>query len=177
MSPMATVQLEFLGQSLWWAGVVGVTGAALLIYAVLLWRDGKRAAVEGEWTGRTPVTAPPTERLDLLGQPLSLVSILAGIASLVLTGVILWLASGTANMLALVWTLAMTFLAIFLFYRRIYRYLSRFRMWTLLLLRIAAILTLVTLLFQPMLGFMRRLGFTIHRMPGEDDVVEATLTL
>ena len=30
---------------------------------------------------------------------------------------------------------------------------------------------------QPMLGFMRRLGFTIHRMPGEDDVVEATLTL
>ncbi len=30
---------------------------------------------------------------------------------------------------------------------------------------------------QPMLAFMRRLGFTLHRMPGEDDVVEAMLTL
>jgi acetyltransferase len=30
---------------------------------------------------------------------------------------------------------------------------------------------------QPMLAFMRRLGFTIHRLPGEDDVVEALLTL
>jgi acetyltransferase len=30
---------------------------------------------------------------------------------------------------------------------------------------------------RPMLGFMRSLGFTIHRLPEEDDVVEARLTL
>ncbi len=30
---------------------------------------------------------------------------------------------------------------------------------------------------RPMLEFMRRLGFSIHRMPGEDDVVEARLIL
>jgi acetyltransferase len=28
---------------------------------------------------------------------------------------------------------------------------------------------------QPMLGFVRHLGFTIHRLPGEADVVEAVL--
>jgi acetyltransferase len=30
---------------------------------------------------------------------------------------------------------------------------------------------------QPMLAFMRRMGFSIHRMPGEDGVVEALLIL
>ncbi len=29
----------------------------------------------------------------------------------------------------------------------------------------------------PMLGFVRALGFTIHRVPGEEDVVEARLAL
>jgi acetyltransferase len=30
---------------------------------------------------------------------------------------------------------------------------------------------------RPMLAFIRSLGFTIHALPGEDDVVEARLHL
>src|SRR4051794_27106314 len=69
------VQVEFLSRSWWWAAVVGVTGVALLVYAILLRREISRNA------GVTPRPDP----LMIAGISLATVSLLAGIGSLLLT--------------------------------------------------------------------------------------------
>jgi len=130
------------------AGVVGVTGVALLIYAGLLFRDAQRAAAQ-EPASRS-IAAPPQEKLALFGLPLGFVALLAALASLGLTPVVLLTGTQAATLAALLWTLIITLTAIFLFYRRVYHYLSTFRMGVLFALRTTAIMALVALLFQPL---------------------------
>ena len=152
MFPMLA-KLEFLGQSYWWAGVVGVTGVALLLYALLLFRDAQRAATQ-EPASRSFAAAPP-EKLALFGLPLGFVALLAALTCFGLTPLVLLTGSEAATLGALLWTLLITLTAVFLFYRRVYHYLSTFRMGVLFALRTAAILGLVTLLFQPLLATIR----------------------
>src|SRR4051812_9962618 len=124
---LAVVQLEFLSRSFWWAAVVAVTGIALLVYAILLRREiHKNAAATGT--------------------SLATVSLLAAIASLILTVPVGLLNSVAGQWLAMLWTMLVLLVAVYLFYRRVYRLLPRLRMATLFSLRALGLITLTFLL-------------------------------
>jgi len=152
---LAQVQFELAGQTWWWAGVTAVSAVALLVYAGLLLRE-KRQAERPADTARIINTPFIHEApLTLFNLPLWFVSLLAGAGSLVITALVLLLSDRATHLVALVWSAAVLVLAIFLFYARVYRYLSKPRMITLFSLRVLGLLLLLSLLFQPVLGFIK----------------------
>jgi uncharacterized membrane protein len=132
MPHLAVVSLELMGQSRWWALVVGATGFALLAYAWIVYRE-------------------PSE--ELRKRRLPLISALAGLLALAVIAPILFLPAASAQWAGLAWMAIVILTAIFLFYRRVYRALSVLRMTILFGLRAVGLLALTLLLFQPTLGF------------------------
>ena len=160
--PLAAIELEFLGQSSWWIAAVAVTGLALLVYAFLLRRDARLNAQNAPSklplspSPLVPMSSTAPERLTLLGLPLALLSALVAIAALLLTLPVVLLNPVTGRgPLAMLWTLLVLIVAVYLFYRRVYQYLPPFRMFTLFALRALGLATLTFLLFQPVLGFIK----------------------
>ena len=121
-----------MGQSRWWALVVGATGLALLTYSWIVYRE-------------------PSE--ELRKRRLPLISALAGLLSLAVIAPIFFLSDPSAQWAGFAWMAIVIVTAIFLFYRRVYRYLSTLRMTILFALRAVGLLALTLLLFQPTLGF------------------------
>jgi uncharacterized membrane protein len=150
--PLALVQLEFLNRSFWWAAVVGVTGIALIVYAILLRRENRN------------------EPLKFAGLRLSTIAILAALLSLLLTAPVALLDPFTGQWLAMAWTVLVVLIAVYVFYRRVYRLLPPMRMATLFALRAAGLITLTFLLFQPVLGFIK----TPEHKPRIAIIVDAT---
>lgn len=146
----AVPQLQFTGQSAfsWWAVVAGAVAVALLVYAVLLWRQGGTGAAGGG-RGR--------ESLTVFGFAAPLVAGVLGVCALAGTAALL-VAGASPGLAALVFVSVITLAAVWLFYLRVYRYLSRFRMVTLLGLRVAGIVALLLLLFQPVLALVPDAG-------------------
>ncbi len=150
MSTIAAMQLEFLGQTLWWAGVVGVTGLALLLYAGLLLREGMRESGAGFSAG-----SGVEERVRVFGMPLMGAAVVAGLASLALTPLVFLLGETRGSLLAAGWTFLILMVGTYLFYKRVFRHMPRFRRWMLLGLRGGAMGLVVMLLFQPLLAFVK----------------------
>ncbi len=151
---LAAINLELLGQSLWWIAAVAVTGIALLVYAEMLRRE--RRDLREESLGRLKSNHPREQQsLRLLGFPLSALAATLGIAAIAIAIPILFLGGTLTQWLGFAWTLLVILCAVFLFYRRVYRYLSRFRMTVLFSLRALGLFALTLLLFQPVLGFVR----------------------
>jgi uncharacterized membrane protein len=132
MPQLGAMSLELMGQSRWWALVVGVTGVALLVYAWIAYRERKE---EGA------------------GRRLWVVAGSAGVLSLGVMAPLLFLPEASAQWAGLAWMVVVILAAVFLFYRRVYRALSVFRMGVLFGLRAVGLLALALLLFQPVLGF------------------------
>ena len=153
----ATVaSIEFAGQPAfnWWAVVVGAIGIALIVYAVMLRREGRRSApTAGHDLGRSAAAnlLDTTPMVMLFGIPAWLISAALGVCTLLVTGAMIAF-EVPAGMLALLWTTFLAISAIWLFYHRVYRYLPRVRIITLCTLRITAMLLLIGLLFKPILA-------------------------
>ncbi|HUO10266.1 MAG TPA: glutamine amidotransferase [Phycisphaerae bacterium] len=150
MTVLAEMQFELLTQSLWWAAVVGAAGIAMIVYAWMLRRE---TLEQQESAGRSD--AHERDRMRIAGIPLALLAAIAGTLCLLMIAPILLLADRAGEWLGMAATILSVILAVFLFYRRVYRYLSRWRMGMLFSLRSAGLIALALLLFQPVLGFVR----------------------
>src|SRR5262249_14376571 len=88
------------------------------------------------------------------GVSLAVISVIAATAALVFAAPLaVWTPSGSLP--PLLFTLLVVVGAVFLFYRRVYRFLPRVRMLTLFGLRAIGLITLGVLLFQPVVGFIK----------------------
>ena len=147
MRGLASVQVELMGGTLWWAAVVGVVGVALIVYAWMVRREvlGERESVGGKrFLGAR-----------VFGVALELCALVGGILCWVGIGVILVLPERVGEWVGFGGTILAVVGAVFLFYRRVYRYLSRWRMGVLFSLRALGLVALAFLLFEPVVGFVR----------------------
>ena len=147
MRELAAMQVELMGESLWWAAVVGVVGVALIVYAWMVRREvlGERESVGGRGF----------EGARVFGVRLELCALIGGILCLVGIGVILFLPERSGEWAGFLWTIVAAVGAVFLFYRRVYRYLSRWRLGVLFSLRALGLVALAFLLFVAVVGFVR----------------------
>ncbi|MGN6367191.1 MAG: hypothetical protein ACTHN5_02910, partial [Phycisphaerae bacterium] len=145
MNALATVEVELMGESLWWAAVVGAVGVAVMVYA---WMVRREFLAEREGGGRG-------ERLRVFGFPLETVSMVCGVACLLAIGPILFLAGRVGEWAGFGVTVVSVVAGVFLIYRRVYRYLTGWRMGVLFGLRALGLVALAFLLFEPVVGFVR----------------------
>ena len=159
----ADISLNFLGQNgfAWWALVNAVVGIALLVYAVRQWHSG--AASRSDVSPASPPAAadkPPSPWIPAC----------IGIAAMIYAAAGWMLPSGRGHLAALLITAALLIAAIWIFYQRVYRFLGRRRMISLLLLRSAGVVFLLLMMFEPTLAWV-----TIpHRLTKLGIVIDAS---
>ena len=141
MHPLASVSMDFLGKHgfAWWAVVMGVLGAALLVYSFLQMRPAAA-------TSLTPTTTPRPK--------IPWISISLGGGAIFYALCAGFLAPMRNPWLAIVLTSLLAAGAIWLFYQRVYQFLGRGRMFTLFTLRVTGIVFLVLLLFKPVIAWI-----------------------
>lgn len=158
---LAALNLEFHGQAdfPWWALVALVIGGALLVYGLLLRRELAHAphAADLGRPGSRALGEKPLPPLTIFAVPLHRVALLAGAGIVLITAAlaivpVLRKSLRYPQHLALAWTALVLILAVWLIYLRVYRYLSRWRMAALLVLRILGLAFLTLLLFEPVLA-------------------------
>lgn len=155
MSVLAAWQLEFLGQSAfgWWTVVAFAIGAALLVQGVMLLVEAhrhKKLAAEP----LPPGMASPLALPGILGFPASVANLLAGVLAIGGTSALM-VADTKPHGAALGWTMLWSVLAIWLFYRRVFGFLTRGRIGLLLVLRVVGVAALLLLLFEPVVGLTK----------------------
>jgi uncharacterized membrane protein len=138
---LAAVEIDFLGQPgfPWW-GAVDFAAAIALGWAA--WRaqrtHEKSAVAVGQKITLTPAM--------LFGGATGIIGLI--------TVLLLTLDATFAPVVSFFWTLAVLLVATLLLYRRVFALLSHPRFGALLALRIAALVLIVLLLFEPVLGFI-----------------------
>ncbi len=147
MRELAAMQVELMGESLWWAMVVGVVGVALIVYGWMVRRERIEEMVSAG--GRR------VDGLRVFGVGLDWVSAFFGWNCLLGLVVILFFPERFVKWAGFLWTIVVVVGAVFLFYRRVYRYLSRWRLGVLFSLRAMGLVALAFLLFEPVVGFVR----------------------
>lgn len=141
---LADISLNFFGQHsfAWWAVVIGAVGITLLVHA---WRQWRFANALRAGTPRPSTPAQPSS--------IYLPAIIGLIA--VVYALIAWLLPVAQGRLpAMVLTAALLILAVWVFYRRVYRFLGRRRMFSLLALRSAALIFLLLMMFEPVMAWV-----------------------
>ncbi|MGC9258773.1 MAG: glutamine amidotransferase [Phycisphaerae bacterium] len=138
INTIATVELHFLGQQgfAWWGLVALATGLALGAYS---WMQIRSAA--------TSSAAPEGPRRPWTAMIAAGVAIIYGLMVLIVP---------TARVIsvAILFTIVIMGLAIWLFYQRVYQVLGRRRILTLLSLRLAGMAFILLLMFQPVLAWI-----------------------
>lgn len=162
---LAVWQFDFAGQAAfaWWSVVAAAISLALIVYGLMLIRERHKvrqsvadtAMTAGRQRSSIPQQALITESVrPIFGLPAGYFSLGAGALSLMLTGLMILLKLPPRSV-ALIWTALLAFLAMWLIYQRVYRYLSRTRMSVLFTLRVVGLCALLLMLFEPVLAFTR----------------------
>ncbi len=160
---LADMSLNFFGQHgfAWWAVVIGTIGIALLIYAWRQWQRGNAAKANA---GHPPArSTPPQPSTVYLPAVAGLIAIVYALAA--------WVLPVTqARLPALVLTAGLMILAVWIFYRRMYNFLGRRRMFSLLTLRSAGLLFLLLMMFEPAIAWVT----VPHRLAKIGVVIDAS---
>ncbi|NNM86592.1 MAG: hypothetical protein HKL96_12655 [Phycisphaerales bacterium] len=143
MNILASIELDFLGSRgfAWWALILCSLGVALIAYGVV-----QRRRLPASSAGPAPDAADRTMWL----------AVVTGVASIVYGLGAALLPMMRAAPIAMVFMLAVSGMAVWLFYRRMFEYLGRFRLGVLFALRVLAVIALLLLLFKPVLAFIKR---------------------
>jgi len=136
----------------WWMVIALLAGCAMMVHAWLLGRRAAGAAEAAAGSAKPEARSQKMEETLVFGVPLAVGSWAAG-GVVVLVTLVMMLLGAEASTPSLAWTLGSVLVAVWIFYQRTYQFLTPRRRASLLALRVAGMLALVLLLFQPVLGF------------------------
>ena len=149
----ATIEFHFLGQQgfAWWAVVALAAGVSLGVYGWLQIRSS--------------ASQPGAQR-----EPMPWTALIAAAAAIIYGLMVLIFPNAREIYIAVLFTLAISGLAVWLFYKRVYQVLGKKRLLSLFSLRLAAMTFILLLMFQPVLGWI-----TIpHHLPGLGIMIDAS---
>jgi uncharacterized membrane protein len=152
---IATVALHFLGQQgfAWWGVVTLAAGAALGIYS---WLQIRQDTAES--------------RRAALPEPRPWTAMIAAAVAMIYGVMVLIVPSARETVIAVLFTFAIAALAVWLFYQRVYQVLGKRRILSLFGLRLAGMVLILLLMFQPVLAWIT----VPHHQPGLGIMIDAS---